>query len=107
MSAIIEKWIVGDKRRFGPTREYFVLIPRNHFMDEDWYFRLGEKEAVPASRLFDVPKDAALAQIKIYDETIRWANVQKQQMLDWISRLEAEKQKQDAKVAERKRDADD
>jgi hypothetical protein len=87
----VEKWIVGDKRRFGPTKEYFVPIPRHHFLREDWYFRLGDTEAVPASRLFDTPQEAALAAIKIHDETIRWANVQKQQLQAWYDRVEAER----------------
>lgn len=95
---IVEKWIVGDERRMGPSREMFVLIPR-HFLDEDWYFRFSEKEAVPASRLFDTPEEAALAQIKIHDETIRWANVQKNQMLDWIERLEEKRLKDEATAA--------
>lgn len=93
-----EKWIVGDERRFGPTKEYFILIPRHHFLDEDWYFRLAEKEAVPASRLFDTPLEAALAAIGLHNETIRWAGVQRQQMQDWYDRLEAE-QKQKEELA--------
>lgn len=88
---VVEKWIVGDKRRIGPTNEVFVLIPCYHFLDENWYFRLSEKEAVPASRLFDTPQEAALAAIKLHDETIRWANVQREQMQEWHDRLEAER----------------
>lgn len=87
---MVEKWIVGDERRFGPTKEYFIPIPTHHFLDENWYFRLGEKEAVPASRLFDTPQEAALATIKIHDEKIRWATVQKQQLQDWHDHVESE-----------------
>ena len=88
----VEKWIVGDERRLGPTKEYFVLIPRHYLFKENWYFRLGDNEAVPESRLFDTPQDAALAAIKIHDETIRWAGVQKQQMQAWLDRLESERE---------------
>lgn len=92
MSAqVVEKWIVGDKRRFGPTKEFFVLIPRHHFLDEDWYFRLGDKEAVPQSRLFDTPQEAALGAIALLDEEIRWSGVQKKQLQHWYDELEVER----------------
>lgn len=95
-TTVIEKWIVGDKRRFGPTKEYFVLIPRHHFMDEDWYFRLGDKEAVPQSRLFDTPQEAALAAVKLFDEEIRWSEVQRKSIQDWYDELEAERIRKEA-----------
>lgn len=97
---VVEKWIVGDERRMGPSKEWLVPIPRHHFMDEDWYFRLEENEAVPQSRLFDTPQEAALAAIALHDETIRWASVQKRQLQDWRDKLleaeRVEKEKSDA-----------
>lgn len=90
-ATVVEKWIVGDKRRFGPSREFFVLIPRHHWMEENWYFRLGDKEAVPESRLFDTPQEAALAAIALHDEEIRWIKVQRQNLQDWYDNLETER----------------
>lgn len=93
------KWIVGDERRFGPCQELVVPIPRHYPEGESYYFRIGVNESVPQSRVFDTPQEAAIAAIAIHDETIRWANVKKQQMLDWLDRLGAERQKQEAERA--------
>lgn len=94
-SQVVEKWIVGDN---GPTREFFVPIPRHHFFEEDWYFRLGDKEAVPESRLFDTPQEAALAAIRLYDEEIRWANVRRQELQGWHDQLEAERKEKEGET---------
>ena len=51
--------------------------------DEVWFFALSEHKAYPPRQVFDTPQAAALGAIALHDETIRWANVQKQQMQDW------------------------
>lgn len=100
MSAqVVEKWVVGDEKQFGPTKGFFVLIPRHHFMDEDWYFRLGDKEAVPASRLFDTAQAAALAAIALVDEEIRRRCADRQQIQGWYNQLEAERKRKEEAAA--------
>lgn len=92
-----DKWIAWTEAdgRFGPCRELVVLIPRTGLTTEDWYFVASMSRAVPRSRVFDTPQEAALAAIKIHDETIRWAGVQRQQMQNWYDRLEAERKEKE------------
>lgn len=81
------KWIIGLADRVGPVEELVMLIPRVFPDDDDYYYVRYNHQAVPAHRVFNTSREAALGAIAVNKQKIRDLNTENTRLEAWLDAL--------------------